>query len=150
MKAFILSLCSSALLFSSCSSQGIASSKVPSVVHNTLKAKYPIANNVDWEKYGNVYEAELDINDSVEISVRIDDSGNLLMQKQDVPNNDLSTGIKTVIQDHYKDHRLNEVEKIEKNGAVYYQVELKGKGKKEVNLVFSADGREEKSISYWD
>ena len=150
MKKQIVILFPLALLMFSCSGQRISKDKVPSLVLNTLKAKYPLANDVDWEKQGNLYEAELDINDSTEISVRIDEAGKLIMQKQDVPDNDLSSAIMKVIKDKYKDYTIDDVEKIENNGAIYYQVELKGKGRKELNLVFSAEGREESTISYWD
>ena len=67
MKKQMILLFPLALLMFSCSGQRISKDKVPSLVLNTLKAKYPLANDVDWEKQGNLYEAELDINDSTEI-----------------------------------------------------------------------------------
>ena len=150
MKKQIIILFPLALLIFSCSGQEISKDKVPSLVLNSLKAKYPLANDVDWKKQGNIYEAEIDINDSTEISLRIDEGGKLIMEKQDVPDKDLTSAIMTVINNKYKDYRLDDVEKIENSGTVYYQVELKGKGKKELNLVFSTDGSEENTISYWD
>ena len=102
MKKQIILLFPLALLMFSCSGQRISKDKVPSLVLNTLKAKYPLANDVDWEKQGNLYEAELDINDSTEISVRIDEAGKLIMQKQDAPESDLPSAIMMVIKNKYK------------------------------------------------
>lgn len=150
MKRKVIMFIPLALLIVACSGQKISKAKVPSLVLNTMKAKYPLANDVEWEKHPNFYEAEFDMNDSTEISTRIDETGKLIMQKQDIAHNDLIPAIVTVIKDKYKDYTIDDVEKIENNGAIYYQVELKGKGKKELNLVFSTDGREEKTISYWD
>ena len=150
MKKQIIILLPLALLFFSCSGQKISKEKVPSLVLNTLKAKYPLATDVDWKKQGNLYEAELDINDTTEISVRIDDAGKLIMHKQDVSSNDLTSGIMGILKNKYKDYSIDDIEKIESSSAIYYQVELKGKGKKKLNLVFSEEGREENNISYWD
>lgn len=150
MKRQIMIFIPMVLLIISCNGQDISRDKVPSLVLNTLKAKYPVSNDVEWEKHGNLYEAEFDINDSIEVSALIDETGKMVMQKRDVPNSELSSAIRTVIQNQYKDYMIDDVEKIEKEGAVYYQVELKGTLKKEVNLIFSTDGIEEKSISYWD
>jgi len=150
MKRQIIIFLPLAFLIASCNGQNISRDKVPSLVLNTLKAKYPLINDVDWEKHGNIYEAEFDLNDSTEISVRIDEAGGLIMQKQDVPNSNLTSEIAAVIKSQYKDYTIDDVEKIEKDGVIYYQVELKGKNKKEVNLVLLPDGTEEKKISYWD
>ena len=46
-----------------------------------------------------------------------------------------------------------DVEAVEKEGAVFYQVELDGKGLKglkDKKLVFGADGKEANSFTYWD
>ena len=146
----ILILIPLALLIASCKGQNIAKEKVPSLVSNTLKSKFPTSNDVDWVKHGNIYEAELDINDSTELSVRIDESGKVLMQKQDIAVSELSAKIIIAIQNQYPSYTVDDVEKIEKDGSIFYQVELKGKGKKELNLVFSTDGKEEENITYWD
>ena len=150
MKREILILIPLALLIASCKGQNIAKEKVPSLVSNTLKSKFPTSNDVDWVKHGNIYEAELDINDSTELSVRIDESGKVLMQKQDIAVSELSAKIIIAIQNQYPGYTVDDVEKIEKDGSIFYQVELKGKGKKELNLVFSTDGKEEENIAYWD
>jgi biopolymer transport protein ExbD len=150
MKRQVIIFLPLAFLIVSCNGQNISKDKVPSLVLNTLKAKYPLINDVDWEKHTNLYEAELDLNDSTEISVRIDEAGGLIMQKQDVPHSNLTSEIAGVIKSQYTDYTIDDVEKIEKDGVIYYQVELKGKNKKEVNLVLLPDGTQEKKFSYWD
>ena len=137
-------------LITSCKGQNITSAKVPSVVLNTLKSKFPTANDIDWEKPGNIYEAEFDLNDSTEISIQIDEAGRLLLQKHDIQNSDFSSLIALKIQQQYKGYKIEDVEKLEKDGTTYYQVELKGKGKKDRNLVFSSDGNEINNIPFWD
>ena len=137
-------------LIASCRGENIPQDAVPSVVLNALKAKYPSSNDVDWKKNGRIYEAELDINDSTEISVRIDEAGTVVMQKHDVPRSQLAPALLAAIQNQYKDFRIDDVERIEKGSAVFYQVELKSRGRKEVNSLFAEDGKEETGMAYWD
>jgi hypothetical protein len=134
----------------SCNSQNISKDEVPSLVLNSLKTKYPFSTDVKWQKHGNFYEAEFDINDTTEVSAQIDENGNIIMEKQDIPYSELNLTVTSVIKTQFRNYKMDDIEKIEKNGNVYYQVELKRKGKKELNLVFSNDGQEQKSISYWD
>lgn len=131
-------------------SQDIAASSVPSTVMNTFKAKYPAANNVEWEKYSNYYEAELDLNDSTDVAVRIDNSGKLLMQKQEIAVGELPGNIMTAIQNQHSGYKVDDVDKLEKDGAVYYQVELERAFKRDVKRVFSANGQEIKGMAYWE
>lgn len=133
-----------------CNRPEIQREKVPSVVLNALKASYPIANDVDWKKLGNLYEAELDLNDSIEISTRIDESGKIIMQKKDIPAAELQADVMTTIQNQYKNYVIDDIEKVEKNGMVYYQIELNSRGKRDLNLVFNPDGKQAPGIAYWD
>ena len=133
--------------FVSCS-QDIPANEVPSVVINALKAKFPEATGIDWEKKQDLYEAEFDFG-KTEFSVLIDSNGKLILHKQDIKKRDLPTNITSVLNSNYKKFRIDDVEKLEKDGITYYQAELKGNGKV-ARLVFSAEGREEKNIDYWD
>lgn len=150
MKKHIMIFIPIVILITACGAQDISGDKVPSLVLNTLKAQYPLSSDVEWEEHGDLYEAEFDMNDSIEVSARIDQAGKMVMQKQDIPLSELSSAIKTAIQNQYGEYVIDDVEKIQKEGAVYYQIELKGTSKKELNLIFSDDGKEEKNISPLD
>ena len=148
MKLFLLSIVSMSISFASCS-QDIAPSKVPSVVKNVVQAKYPAATNIDWEKKNNLFEAEIGV-DSSEVTVEIDQAGKIVRQKQDIVQNQLPAAILSAITSQYKDLAIDEVEKIEQGGTVYYQVELEAKGKKDVKVVFDGNGTLQKDVKYWD
>lgn len=137
----------------SCNSQDIAADKVPAVVVNALKAQFPNAVNTDWEKNGAVYEADFDAEGGADVTVQIDASGKVLMYKTDLAAASLPTAVQTFLQNQFKDYTADEVEKIEKGGTAYYQVELDGKGLKglkDKKLVLTADGHEATDIKYWD
>jgi len=154
MKQHLGLLIMAAIAGVSCNSQDIAPEKVPAVVVNTLKTQFPNAVDTEWEKKGAVYEADFDTETGADMTVQIDESGKVLMQKQDIQFTDLVAGVQTILQSQYKNFKVDEVEKVERNGAVFYQVELDGKGLKSLlkdkQLVFSADGREDANTPFWN
>ena len=146
----ILLLIKAGLFLASCGSQNIAADKVPSVVLNTVKTKYPVNDDVNWERHKENYEAEIDVNDSTETTLLIDGSGRLLKQKMDIRDTDLPGSVSSALTQRYPDHTIDDLEKLEIGGVYYYQLELNKKGSKELHVVFTTDGHEDKSVEYWD
>ena len=146
MKCFALIFTAS--LFSLCScSHDIPADKVPSVVLNTVQAKFGAAGKLEWEKKNNLYEAEFKM-DSIEYAVYIDPAGKLVMSKWDIKENELPAAVSTTISTEYMGYKIDDAEKVEKDGTTYYQVELESKGKKDLELVFSADGKLSTQTNY--
>lgn len=137
-----------ASLFSLCScSQDIPADKVPSVVVNTLQAKFGAPGKIEWEKKNTLYEAEFKM-DSTEFAVYIDPAGKLVMSKLDIKENELPPAVATILSTEYTGYKIDDAEKVEKDGIIYYQVELEAKGRKDLELVFSADGKLSTQINY--
>ena len=136
-----IALVATATLFSlwSCS-QDIPADKVPSVVLNTVQTKFGSASKIEWEKKNNLYEAEFK-KDSTEYAVYIDSTGKLVVYKLDIIENELPSAVSALIRTGYVGYKIDDAGKIEKDGITYYQVELEGKGKKDLELVFSAEGK---------
>lgn len=153
MKQHFALLLVTGALATSCNSQDIAVDKVPAVVINAVSTQFPDAVGTEWEKKNALYEADFDMPDGTEVTVQVDGSGKILMHKKDVVLTALPAAIQTLVQAQYKDFTIEDVEAVEKEGAVFYQVELDGKGLKRLKdkkLVFGADGKEATSFTYWD
>ena len=146
MKSTILVVTASLFFLYSCS-QDIPNSKVPSVVLNTVQAKFGSANKIEWEKKNNLYEAEFK-KDSIDYVVYINPSGKLVMYKMDIKENELPAAVSMTISTEYVGYKIDDAEKIEKDGITYYQVELEGKGKEDLKLNFSADGKLTPGMNY--
>ena len=150
MKSIILSIGFLTIFLSSCNSQDNASQKVPSIILNTLNAKFPNNTDVDWEKKGDLYEAEFNDSDNTEITVQIHELGNLVTQKQEIAISKLPLTLTSIIKNQYKDYKIDGAKKLEKDGKTYYLLELDGKGKIDQKLIFTPEGKEEKGFSFWD
>jgi hypothetical protein len=148
MRYQLIVLILSCLTLGSCD-HGIRENKVPSVVKNTFKARHPLSTDVEWEKDGTTYEAEFDWKGR-EISVKIEEAGKYLMEKQELPQQELPPVIVNLVKGNYKDYVIEETEKLVTGNVTCYQVELDARGKEEIKLVLHADGAPAVGINYWD
>jgi hypothetical protein len=138
------------MILSACNSRHIAADKVPSIVRNSLLANYPAVQKVDWEKFKNYYEVEADLNDTTELTLQINPAGTIIMRKQDLAVDQLPAPVTAYINNNYTSYGVDDVEQLEKDSKIYFQVELNAKGKKDVTLVFAQDGTLEKNVPYWN
>ena len=126
----------------------IAESEVPSVVKNAFASEYPEAKEVDWEMKGEDYEVDFEVN-NVDFALLIDGSGNIIMSKEEITKEDLPTAVTSGISKNFADLELDEVQKVEKDGKTFYQVEFDGMIR-DKEVVFTANGQQDNSISFWD
>ena len=115
-----------------------------------MVANYPAMNNVEWEKHSNYYEAEADLNDSIELSMQINQDGTIIMKKLDITKDKLPAAVLNYVNANFMAYSIDDVELLERDSKKYYQVELAQTGKRDVNLVFNTEGTLAKNISYWD
>jgi uncharacterized membrane protein YkoI len=146
MKNILLISIAASISLVSCG-QDMPAEKVPSVVQNTVQSAFGAVLNIEWEKKKQYYEAEFD-RDSIEYTACIDATGKLLMYKADIALTTLPAAIATTIGVDHAGYTIDDTEKLEKDGLVYYQVELEAKGKKDRKLVFTADGKTTQQVQY--
>ncbi len=133
---------------SSCS-QRMPASKVPSVVQNTLRSQFSNALDVEWEweKKAQLFEAEFYL-DSLEYTAHINTDGRLIMHKVDIPVSQLPAAVAATISREYGEYEIDEVEKLIKEGVIYYMVEIDKKADKDKKLIFSVDGKIANNVTY--
>lgn len=131
----------------SCSNE-IQESKVPSVVKNTLVTTFSYTGPVDWEKEQGNYEAEFR-EDTLGYKALISPQGALLRYKEPIARNELPAPVQQVLQEQYRDHGVEDLEKLVMGEEAYYQLELE-KGLKELQVVITADGMITNAVRYWD
>lgn len=128
--------------------QNISAADVPSLVLNTFKATFTNAVDIEWEKKKDHYEADFEVG-TADHEVRINPTGTILLHKQQMSTLDLPKVITDQLTAKFKDFKLDEADKLEKDGKVYYQVEL-DKRFTEKRMVFAENGEETKAVPYWD
>jgi hypothetical protein len=119
--------------------QSIPQTEVPSVVLNAFQQKYSNAKDVEWENKGETYKAEFEVG-SRGHDVWIDKSGKITKHKEDFPKKELPQAIQQQISTEFKAYKLDDADKIEMDGKVFYQVELDGTSD-DRKVLFTADGK---------
>ena len=127
-------------------SPNIRESKVPSVVKNTLSARFSQMGPVEWEREKGNYEAEFR-NDT--IKALISPAGALVRYKQKIAAGELPAPVQQTLESQYGGHQVEDVEKVIQSEETYYQLELE-KGLKEMQVVLTADGAVTNAVPYWD
>ena len=121
---------------------------VPATVREALMSSFPNATGIDWEKKGEDYEADFDV-DIVDYSAMINSSGTVIKHKYDIAATELPEAIRTAIGQNYADHKIDGPEVLVQNGDTLYQVELDHSTSKDEKLVFSSNGQQVDQ-AYWD
>jgi len=119
--------------------QVIPQSQVPPAVLKAFQGKFASAPEVKWETKGELYKAEFKV-DKRGHDVWIDKTGKITKYKQDFPKKDLPANIQQQIANEFKAYKLDDADKIEMDGKVFYQVELDGTTN-DRKVLFSADGK---------
>lgn len=128
-------------------SQQLSVDKLPSLVQNSFKTQFPAAAAVEWEKKGEQYEAEFELN-QLENTVLLDASGKVLMHKADLQVTELPAQVAQALQKDFPSHQIDDLEKVERDGQTLYQVELENTNGEETK-VYTAQGTLS-SVSYWE
>ncbi|MBV7532541.1 PepSY-like domain-containing protein [Chitinophaga sp. sic0106] len=146
MKKLMLSILLGAFMGTAVA-QDIPSSQVPVAIVKAFKLKFPRTSKVDWEMKGNLYEAEFNI-DRRDYKALYDAAGKLQTYKREIPASELPTAVRNTITAQYKGFRIDDADRLEKNGKVYYQVELDGEPHDQ-KVVFNANGTVAADVAYW-
>lgn len=148
MKKFFSWIGIAALPLAACT-QDIPADQVPSVVRNAVSTKFTNTNSIEWEKKNTNYEAEFKI-DKTEHTVLVAPGGQVLWIKKDITSDKLPAIIAQGIRRDHPTLTIDDADQLEKDGVVYYQVELEKKNAKDMHLVYSIEGNIAKNITYID
>lgn len=114
---------------------------VPVLVLKNFKTAFPVAKKVTWEKEGNLFEAEFELNET-EQSVLLDSLGQILETEIEIQLSQVPANVLDYVKLNYKGQKVKEADKImNAQGLVTYEIEMKGK-----DLIFDGGGNFIKEI----
>lgn len=119
--------------------QDIPQSEVPSIILNAFKQHFPKASGIEWERKGEMYEAEFKIG-TADYEVFYNSSGKLMRVKNDIAESELPAVVSSAIKKDFPGYRIKDLEKIDEQGVVTYKMELK-KLNEEWDVVYDASGK---------
>jgi len=126
------------MVVSFAAAQEIQETQVPSVVLNAFQLKFPGIKETEWELKDGVYKVECEVQ-SREHDLWIDKNGVVQSHKQDFPKKELPQPIVAYINQHFKDYKIDDADKITAGGKVSYEVDIEKKPE-DRKLIFSEEG----------
>lgn len=113
---------------------------IPEGVRSSFNERYPNAKQVEWEQKNGFYVADFR-NDGCDTDAWFDNNGIWYMTETDVPFDALPEVVKSTFKSsQYGSWRVDDVDKLEKNGLELLYVIEAEQGEQEVALNYSADG----------
>lgn len=125
IKSAMLAL--AALLLTGTAALAQKTSKVPPAVATALKAKYPQASKVTWEKEKGNFEANWGGKSGEDMSVVFTPAGALVEQVEAIDAATLPAAATTYLKAHYAGKKVSEAAKVtDASGKITYEAEIKG------------------------
>jgi Putative beta-lactamase-inhibitor-like, PepSY-like len=122
---------------------------VPEVVQKAFEEAFSSIEEVQWEMERGLFEAEYEI-DGMEFGIYFNSDGIIIAREKEINPEDLPPAVLNVIEQEYAGFEFDDVEMIEYEDGVQYEIELETE-KVEVELLIDADGTiREKHEEYED
>ncbi len=119
--------------------QDIPKSQVPSVIINNFKKEFTKANDVEWERQGDLYNVDFEIGWFTDYEAWYNASGKLVKHTQEISKSDLPKAVINAIKTQYKEYSIDDVKKIIEDGVETYKVELE-KWDEDFDVIYSKNG----------
>lgn len=119
--------------------QDIPKSQVPSVIVNNFKKEFTKANDVEWERQGDLYNVDFEIGLFTDYEAWYNASGKLVKHTQEISKSDLPKAVINAIKTQYKEYSIDDVKKIIEDGVETYKVELE-KWDEDFDVIYSKNG----------
>jgi len=140
MKKLVL-MTVAAMITSLTFAQKMQEKDVPAPVKTAFQKNFPQAKVEKWEKEGDNFEAEFELNKS-EQSVLFDAQGIIIETEIEIEISQLPNGVLDYVKTNYKGQSVKEAAKItDTKGTVTYEAEIKGR-----DLLFDSNGEFIKEI----
>jgi superfamily II DNA or RNA helicase len=112
MKKILTVLIASAALALGARAEPLASDKVPAIVKESFKSKFPEVRKVEWKLEGDEdYEAEFKLKE-VEVAAKFDAKGKWLETETAIEQSELPEKVQATIAKEYKGYKIVETQKV--------------------------------------
>ncbi|HLT33895.1 MAG TPA: PepSY-like domain-containing protein [Aquaticitalea sp.] len=128
------------LATASISAQDLKTNEIPSNLQTTFTKAYADARDVEWEKRGDSYKVEFEVN-NMDHEVWYAANGKTIKTEMEMDKTALPSAITNVINGKYADFKIEDVEMREEGNNKTYKIEIEKGLMKERTLVINANGK---------
>ena len=122
------------------SAQDLQTKEVPSNLQSIFGKSYTNAKDVEWEKTGDHFKVEFEIN-RMDHDVWYDADGNVLKSKSEISIKEVPAVVSAAVKAKYPDYKMDSVEVYEQKGVKTYKVEIEKGWSMERKLMIDNSGK---------
>lgn len=119
--------------------QKINESQVPTVVKQAFAKAYPNSKSIKWDRENEDWEASF-TKSKTEMSVVIDNGGNIKEVESEIGENQLPAPIKKSFNTEFIHYKIKEASKIVAGTVTTYEIEA-AKGKEKFEFIYNINGK---------
>lgn len=135
LKVTVLSVFATVTLYA----QDIKVQEVPSEVSSVFTQSYAKASDVEWEKSGDLFKVEFEIN-NMDHDIWYDGNGKMIKSKIEILEKDLPANIASAVKNKYADYKIDSIEVHQENSVTTYEVEIEKAWSEERTLMLDSSG----------
>ena len=127
------------LLTATITAQDLKIEDIPKNLSDEFQKAYPTASDVEWEKEGNQYHVEFEI-DKRDHEIWYDADAKVVKSEQEISKDDLPEQIKSTLSSKYGAYKIDDVETKEENNTITYEIDLEKGWNDEKTVVLDKNG----------
>lgn len=137
-KILFLGLLTAGLMAGAYAQDEVKEKDVPAGIHSSFKSAFPNAKDVEWKLKDGKYKAKFEVN-GLDHFAKYGADGKLLARGMKIRTSEIPNAVTAAIKETYAARMIDDVYRVDKNGAAFYLVKLKGDP--ETKVLYTADGQ---------
>lgn len=137
-KILFVGLLTTGFMLGSFAQDNLKEKDVPPAIQTSFKTEFSNARDIEWKLKDGKYKAEFEVN-GLKHFAKYGTDGKLMARGMKIRTSELPNAVATSVKNTYADRTIDNVYRVDKNGAVYYQVKLDGNP--DTKVLYSADGQ---------
>jgi hypothetical protein len=136
-KIFFLGLLTTGLMLGTYA-QDIKEKDVPAAIQTSFKTGFPNAKDVEWKLKDGKYKAKFEVN-GLDHFAKYGADGKLMARGMKIRTSEIPNAVSTAVKNAYAARMIDDVYRVDKEGAAFYLVKMKGDP--ETKVLYTADGQ---------
>lgn len=112
-----------------------------------FNTKFPTAVKTVWDRKGDIYQATFEMG-KADYKACFDETGRITIYKTKTHVPALPAPVLKTIRKQYKGYKIEDVDKVDKSGNIYYQLALRSASDK-LQLIVAPDGNIISDEAFW-
>lgn len=137
-KIFFLGLLTAGLMAGAYAQNDVKEKDVPAAIQSNFKSGFPNAKDVEWKLKDGKYKAKFEVN-GLDHFAKYGADGKLLARGMKIRTSEIPNAVSAAVKETYATRMIDDVYRVDRNGAAFYLVKLKGDP--ETKVLYTAEGQ---------